>query len=113
MDLTSNITLYILYILKVILQVFMKTATINVKTESSLKRRAQAFARSTGMSLSDIVNLSLRQTFEQGKITIRELAEPSEYLKSAIKQARGQRKSGQYKSFKKPQDAVSFVKNLK
>jgi addiction module RelB/DinJ family antitoxin len=90
----------------------MKT-TINVKTDISLKRRAQAFARSTGMSLSDIVNLSLRQTVDQGKITVGESAEPNEYLKSAIKQARGQRKSGQYKSFKKPQDAVNFVRNLK
>lgn len=55
----------------------MKTATINVKTESSLKRRAQAFAKSTGMSLSDIVNLSLRQVVNDGRITIEESLTPN------------------------------------
>jgi addiction module RelB/DinJ family antitoxin len=91
----------------------MKTATINVKTESELKRRAQAFAKSTGMSLSDVVNLSLRQVIKQGQLIIEESLEPSRYLKTAIKQARKQRQKGEYKSFNKANDAVSFVRNLK
>ncbi|MEK7618031.1 MAG: type II toxin-antitoxin system RelB/DinJ family antitoxin [Patescibacteria group bacterium] len=89
----------------------MKTATINIKTEPALKRRAQAFAQNAGMSLSDIVNLSLRQVVNSGAIVIHE--EPSEYLKEAIKEARQERQQGKYQSFKKLQDAVSFVKNLK
>jgi len=50
----------------------MKTAVITVKTYPELKRRAEQFARGTGMSLSDVVNLSLRQTINQGSITIEE-----------------------------------------
>ena len=89
----------------------MKTAIINVKTEVSLKRRAQAFARSTGMSLSDVVNLSLRQVINQGELVVRE--QPGKYLIQAIKEARQERQKGSHKSFKKPQDAVNFVKKLK
>jgi len=89
----------------------MKTAIINVKTEVSLKRRAQAFARSTGMSLSDVVNLSLRQVINQGELVVRE--QPGKYLIQAIKEARQERQKGSYKSFKKPQDAVNFAKKLK
>jgi len=48
----------------------MKTAVITVKTEPELKRRAEKFARSAGMSLSDIVNLSLRQTVTAGRIVV-------------------------------------------
>ena len=89
----------------------MKTATINVKTEPALKRRAQAFAQNAGMSLSDIVNLSLRQVVNLGEIVVHE--HPSEYLREAIKEARQERQKCLYKFFKSGQDAVSFVKNLK
>ena len=91
----------------------MKTATINVKTEPELKRRAQAFAKSTGMSLSDVVNLSLRQTVNRGDLVVSEAFNPSEYLKKAIGEARNQKHKGAYKSFKNPQEAVNFIRNLK
>ena len=48
----------------------MKTAIITGKTEPELKRRAEKFARDTGMSLSDVVNLSLRQAVNLGRIVI-------------------------------------------
>ena len=48
----------------------MKTAIITVKTEPELKRRAEEFASGTGMSLSDVVNFSLRQTISMGRIVI-------------------------------------------
>ncbi len=48
----------------------MKTAIITVKTEPELKHRAEKFARATGMSLSDVVNLSLQQTISLGRIVI-------------------------------------------
>ncbi len=50
----------------------MKTATINLKTETELKRRAEQFAKNTGMSLSDVVNLSLRETLNRGRIVVEE-----------------------------------------
>lgn len=89
----------------------MKTATINVKVENAFKRQAQNFAKSAGMSLSDIVNLSLRQVINQGRLVIE--PEPNEYLKTAIADARKQRQKGSYKSFQRAEDAVSFIKNLK
>ena len=48
----------------------MKTAIITIKTEPELKRRADEFARATGMSLSGVVNLSLRQVVNLGRIVI-------------------------------------------
>ena len=48
----------------------MKTAIITVKTEPALKRSVEEFARGTGMSMSDVVNLSLRQVIRLGKIVI-------------------------------------------
>lgn len=55
----------------------MKTAIMTVKTEPELKRRAEKFARGAGMSLSDIVNLSLRQTVDLGRIVIEESLMPN------------------------------------
>lgn len=55
----------------------MKTAIITIKTEPELKRRAEEFANGTGMSLSDVVNFSLRQTINTGRIVIQKGLEPN------------------------------------
>ena len=55
----------------------MKSAIITVKTEPALKLSVEEFARGTGMSLSDVVNFSLRQVVSRGRIVIEKPFEPN------------------------------------
>jgi addiction module RelB/DinJ family antitoxin len=48
----------------------MKTAIINIKSDTSLKKGAEAFAQELGISLSDLVNLSLRYVVTTRSITL-------------------------------------------
>ncbi len=63
----------------------MKTAIITVKTEPELKRRAEEFARGTGMSLSDVVNFSLRQAISHGRIVIERPLAPNHKTAKKLK----------------------------
>jgi antitoxin component of RelBE/YafQ-DinJ toxin-antitoxin module len=56
----------------------MKIAVINVKSDPSLKEGAEAFARELGISLSDLVNLSLRYALTSRSLTIDLRPEPNE-----------------------------------
>jgi antitoxin component of RelBE/YafQ-DinJ toxin-antitoxin module len=67
--LTNNIRLYIL--------LDMDT-TMLVKTKKDLKTKAQALAKDLGLSLTDVVNASLRQFLVNQGITISKL--PTETL---------------------------------
>lgn len=48
----------------------MKTAIINIKSDKSLKQGAEQFARELGISLSDLVNLSLRYVITTRSVTL-------------------------------------------
>lgn len=48
----------------------MKTAIINFKSDKSLKEGAEQFARSLGISLSDLLNLSLRYVLMTQSVTL-------------------------------------------
>jgi addiction module RelB/DinJ family antitoxin len=48
----------------------MKTTIINVKSNKSLKEGAEDFARELGISLSDLVNLSLRYAVSTRSLTL-------------------------------------------
>lgn len=48
----------------------MKTSIINIKSDPSLKSGAEQFAQELGISLSDLVNLSLRYVLATRSITL-------------------------------------------
>ncbi len=48
----------------------MKTAIINFKSDKSLKQGAEQFARTLGISLSDLINLSLRYVVTTQSVTL-------------------------------------------
>ena len=66
----------------------MNSTVINIKTDIKVKKEAQKVAADLGLSLSGAINGFLRQLIRDKKIifTLNE-SEPSEYLKSAIKEA--------------------------
>lgn len=71
----------------------MKTAIINVKSTPSIKKSAEAFSKELGLSLSDLVNLSLKQTLATRRIVIDAREEPNEETKQVLREgARGAKK---------------------
>lgn len=48
----------------------MKTAIINFKSDKSLKEGAERFAKGLGISLSDLLNLSLRYVLTTQSVTL-------------------------------------------
>ena len=66
---------------------YMNTAVINIKTEKILKKRVQNIASDFGLSLSALINVYLKQLVRTRRIELDLGEEPSNYLKSIIKQA--------------------------
>ncbi len=90
----------------------MNSTVINIKTEIKVKKEAQKVASDLGLSLSGAINGFLRQLIRDKKVlfTLSE-GEPSEYLKSAIKEAEDDRKNGRVHSFKSNREAIDFLKD--
>lgn len=93
----------------------MKNAIITVKTESELKRRAEEFARGTGMSLSDVVNLSLRQTISLGRIVIEKPLKPNTKTRKKLLVALKNIKTGKNLSpiFRSGKEMDNYLDRLK
>ncbi len=79
---------------KVKLEYTMK-AQVNVKIDTKVKKDAQRRAKELGLSLSSIVNVTLKQFARTGKI---DLSVPkyrmTPYLEGVIKEARAEYKAG-------------------
>ena len=88
----------------------MNSTVINIKTDIRVKKEAQKVAADLGLSLSGAINGFLRQLIRDKKIifTLNE-SEPSEYLKSAIKEAEDDIKNGRVYSFKNNREAIDFL----
>lgn len=63
----------------------MNTTVINIKTDVTLKREAQALAREIGVSLSALIKAYLKQLIKSRKVTLRE--EPSAYMIKVLKES--------------------------
>ena len=91
----------------------MKTAVINVKTDSKIKARAQKVAADLGFSLSSLINAYLRQLVKAKTISFSLIEEePSELLIKAIREAERERESGDYYSFSDADEALEFVDKI-
>ncbi|MFA6486659.1 MAG: type II toxin-antitoxin system RelB/DinJ family antitoxin [Candidatus Magasanikbacteria bacterium] len=89
------------------------TAVINIKTDVKIKRQAQKLAEQLGMSLSGVINASLRQFLNSKTLFVStEYREPSEMLKKAIQEGREERKKGLTRKFENVDDAIKFVDDL-
>ena len=92
----------------------MNSTIINIKTDQDLKKEAQKIASDLGLSLSGVINGFLKQLVRD-KTVVFTLNEnfPSPYLLNSIKDAKQDRKKGDFHSFKNNKEALSFLDNIK
>jgi DNA-damage-inducible protein J len=88
----------------------MNSTVINIKTEVKVKKEAQKIASDLGLSLSGAINGFLRKLIRDRKVLFfLDKENPSEYLKSAIKQSEAEIKGGRIYSFKNNHEAIDFL----
>jgi len=71
----------------------MKTQ-VNLKIDTDIKKQAQKRAKDIGLSLSSVVNATLRQFARTGEFSVSAGLEPTPYLKGIILEAREDYKRG-------------------
>lgn len=85
-------------------------AQVNVKIDTQVKKDAQRRAKELGLSLSSIVNVTLKQFAHTGKI---DLSVPkyrmTPYLEGVIKEARAEYKAGKVKKFDNAKDFIAAL----
>jgi len=88
----------------------MNSTIINIKTDIEVKKEAQKIAADLGLSLSGVINGFLKQLIRNRAVlfTLNEDT-PSDYLLSAIKYSRAERKTGKFHSFKNNRAAIDFL----
>ena len=89
----------------------MNTAAIYIKTEAKTKEKAQEVARELGLSLSAVLNGYLKQFIRTKTVTFHTPDEtPNAYLRSVIKQAEKDYKSGNTSpAFKTGKEAAAWL----
>ena len=86
---------------------------INIRTDLKVKTQAKKIAEQLGLSLSAVINGFLRHLIRTKRVEFELLAErPSEYMIQALKESEEDFKSGNYRSFKNPKDALAFLDEL-
>lgn len=88
----------------------MNTAVINIKTEKTLKKQVQNVASDLGLSLSALINAYLKQLVRTKRIEFDLGEEPSDYLKSVMKQAEENYRKGKASPvFRTGKEAVKWL----
>lgn len=90
----------------------MNTAVVNVRIDSKIKRLAQKTATEIGVSLSDVINASLREFVEKQSITFRKPEVPSEYFRKSLKESLADVKAGRVSSFENPNGALNYLDTM-
>ena len=90
----------------------MKTTVINIKSDKSLKEGAEQFARELGISLSDLVNLSLRYVVTTRSITLDLRPQPNKETEKILRDELANIKKGKFDSpvFTDSKDAFVWLK---
>ena len=86
-----------------------KIAVINLKTDAGLKKEAQVLADSLGVSLSQVLNESLRRFTATREFTAVEAYTPTPELEAIIKRSK---KPSNKLSFAKQKEALDFLETL-
>ena len=90
----------------------MNTAIINIKTDVTLKKEAQAVAGEIGVSLSALIKAYLKQLVKSRKVTLRE--EPSAYMIKALKESAEDIRKGRVSpTFDNSDDAIAWLDDPK
>lgn len=88
----------------------MNTAVINIKTDKTVKLRAQDIAAQLGLNLSSLINAYLKQLVRTRRVEFDLGEEPSRYLKLVIKKAEENYKKGNTSpSFKTGEESVKWL----
>jgi len=87
----------------------MKTQ-VNIKIDESVKKEAQKRARDLGLSLSSVVNATLKQFARTGELELSSAPRMTPYLEKLILEARDEYKSGKTSG---PFDDKELIKHLK
>jgi addiction module RelB/DinJ family antitoxin len=74
----------------------MKTQ-VNLKIDSSVKRDAQRRASELGLSLSSLVNVTLKQFARTGQIELSVAPKMTSYLEDIVRESRAEFESGKAK----------------
>ena len=88
----------------------MSQTTLHIKTDQEIKEKAEKFAKSNGITLTALVNLSLRQVLNTGQITLQEQLAPNAKTGKILKEALADYKAGRniYK-FNDIEDAIKHL----
>ena len=70
------------------------TAVINIRTDISVKRKAQVIAKNLGLNLSVLINGYLKQLIRTKTAVFSTREEPSEYLIKSLEQSKKDIKNG-------------------
>jgi antitoxin component of RelBE/YafQ-DinJ toxin-antitoxin module len=88
--------------------------TITIRTNADIKASAQARAKQLGLSLSDVINHSLRR-FARGEAIVYDdnySEEVIEQLAKISKRVDRDYKAGKYKNFMTGDEAVEYLDNI-
>ena len=91
----------------------MKTM-INIKTDREVKREAQRLAKKLGLSLSDVMNASLRNFIRTREVRVSDIPEMTPELERLLVRVERDLKTGKNLSpvFKTGKEAVRYLERL-
>jgi addiction module RelB/DinJ family antitoxin len=90
------------------------TAVINIRTDISVKRKAQTIAKNLGLNLSALINGYLKQLIRTRTVVFSTREEPSEYLIKSLEQSKKDIKKGFVSpSFDNAKDADEWLDDPK
>ena len=92
------------------------TTTIHIKTDKKVREEAEKLAKANGLTLTALINLSLRQTLNFGRIALyppTESLEPNAATKKILREAMRDAKAGRNMSpaFANAEDAFNWLRS--
>ncbi len=88
---------------------YMNTASLHLKIESSVKEQAQRTADELGLTLSATIKALLKQFIRTKQLSVGLNEIPNEYLIRLLKQSDKDIKRGRITSFKNGRDALAYL----
>jgi len=87
----------------------MKTQ-VNLKIDNSVKKQAQQRAKEIGLSLSSVVNATLKQFARTGELELSSSPRMTPYLENLVLEARKEYQDGKFSG---PFNSEELIKHLK
>ena len=93
----------------------MSTAVITIKTDATVKTRAQQIVEELGLSLSAVINGYLRQLIRTKSVSFSAHPQeiPNAYMRKALKQSAADIKAGRIsRSFSNADEAIAYLHTI-